>query len=81
MLGSPSGSDGKESAFSAGDLGSIPELGRFFGEGIATHSGTLVWRIQWAEETGGLQFIRPQRVGHDWATNIIYVYSGYTDNC
>ena len=29
----PSGSDGKESACHAGDLGSIPGLGRFPGEG------------------------------------------------
>ena len=33
MLGSPGGSGGKESACSAGDLGSIPGLGRFPGEG------------------------------------------------
>ena len=29
----PSGSDGKESAYNAGDLGSIPGLGRYPGEG------------------------------------------------
>ena len=29
----PGGSNGKESAYSAGDLGSIPGLGRFPGEG------------------------------------------------
>ena len=33
MEGFPGGSDGKESAFNAGDLGSIPGLGRFPGEG------------------------------------------------
>ena len=32
-LGSPSGSAGKESAFNAGDLGSIPGLERSAGEG------------------------------------------------
>ena len=32
LLGFPGGSDGKESACSAGDLGSIPRLGRFPGE-------------------------------------------------
>ena len=32
-LGFPGGSDGKETAFSAEDLGSIPALGRFPGEG------------------------------------------------
>ena len=29
----PGGSDGKESAYDAGDLGSIPGLGRSLGEG------------------------------------------------
>ena len=32
-MGFPGGSNGKESACSAGDLGSIPGLGRFPGEG------------------------------------------------
>ena len=32
-LGFPDGSDGKESAYNAGDLGSIPGLGRSPGEG------------------------------------------------
>ena len=33
FLGFPSGSDGKESAFNAGDPGLIPWLGRLPGEG------------------------------------------------
>ena len=33
MAGFPDGSTGKESAYSAGDLGSIPGLGRSSGEG------------------------------------------------
>ena len=33
VLGFPGGSDGKESTCNAGDLGLIPELGRFPGEG------------------------------------------------
>ena len=32
-MGFPGGSDGKESSCNAGDLGSIPGLGRFPGEG------------------------------------------------
>ena len=32
-MGCPGGSDGKESACNAGDLGSIPGLGRSLGEG------------------------------------------------
>ena len=27
----------------------------------------LAWRIPWTEESGGLQSIGSQRVGHDWA--------------
>ena len=34
-------------------------------EGMATHSSTLAWRIPWAEEPGGLQFIESHRVGHN----------------
>ena len=37
--------DSKESACSAGDLGSIPVSGRSSGEGNATHSSILAWRI------------------------------------
>ena len=39
--GFPGGSDGKESARNAGDLGFIPELGRSPGGGNATHSSIL----------------------------------------
>ena len=39
------GSDGKEFACSAGDLGSIPGLGKSPGGGHATHSSILAWRI------------------------------------
>ena len=43
----PGGLDGKESACNAGDLGLIPGLGRCAGEGngVATHSSLLAWRI------------------------------------
>ena len=33
-------------------------------EGMATHSSILNWRIPWTEESGGLQPIGLQRVGH-----------------
>ena len=36
-------------------------------EGMATHSSILAWRIPWAEESGGLQSMGLQKVGHDWA--------------
>jgi len=34
-------------------------------KGMATHSIILAWEIPWTEETGGLQSIGSQRVGHD----------------
>ena len=41
----PGGSDSKESAFNAGDLGLIPGMGRPPGGGHAIHSSILAWRI------------------------------------
>ena len=41
------GLTGKESACNAGDLGSIPGLGRSLEKGTATHSSVLAWRIPW----------------------------------
>ena len=64
-LGFPGGSDGKEPVCNAGDLGSIPGSGRSPGEGMATHSSILAWRIPWTEEFGGQQAIGPQRVKHN----------------
>ena len=61
----PCSSDNKESACSAGDLGSIPGSGRSSGEGMAIHSNILSWRIPRTEKPGGLQFVGSQRVGHD----------------
>ena len=43
----------QESAYNAGDLDTIPGLGRSPGE-MATHSGLLAWEIPWTEELGGL---------------------------
>ena len=34
-------------------------------EGMATCSSVLTWRIPWTEESGGLQSMGLQRVGHD----------------
>ena len=75
--GFPDGSDGKESAYNAGDPGSIPGSGRLPREGMAIHSSILAWRIPWIEEPGGLESMRSQRVRHDWATNIhTHTYTG-----
>ena len=32
-------------------------------EEMAHHSSILAWKIPWTEESGGLQFMGPQRVG------------------
>ena len=45
MVGFPGGSDSKESTCNAEDLGLIPGLGRSPGEGKATHSCILAWRV------------------------------------
>ena len=45
FLGFPCGSAGQDFAHNVGDLGSVPELGRSAGEGKATHSSILAWRI------------------------------------
>ena len=34
-------------------------------KGMATHSGILVWRIPWMEDSGELQSTGSQTVGHD----------------
>ena len=31
---------------------------------MATHSSILAWKIPWMEDTGGLQSMGSQRVGH-----------------
>ena len=34
-------------------------------EGMATHSSIIAWRIPWTEESGGLQSMGWQGVGHN----------------
>ena len=34
-------------------------------KGMATHCSILAWRIPWTEESGGLQSMGFQRLGHD----------------
>ena len=58
-------SAGKESACNAGGAGSIPGLGRFLEEGMATHSSILAWRTPWTEEPRGLKSMGLQRIRHD----------------
>ena len=63
--GFPAGSDGKESACNAGDLGSILGSRRSPGEGNDNPLSILAWRIPWTEEPSGLQSMGSQRVGHE----------------
>ena len=58
----------KNPPVNAGDIrnvGSIPGLEDPLEEGMATHSSILAWRSPWTEESGGLQSMGSQRVGHD----------------
>ena len=59
----PGGSDGKASAYNAGDPGSIPAWEDPLEKEMATHSSTLAWKIPWMEEHGRIQSMGSQRVG------------------
>ena len=61
----PGGSDGKTSAYSAGDPGSIPGSGRFSGEGNGNPLHFSCLENPWMKERGRLQSMGLQRVGHD----------------
>ena len=63
--GLPGGSDGKESACSAGDLGLISESEDHPEKEMATHSRIPAWGSICTEEPSGLQSTGLQRVGHD----------------
>ena len=56
-MGFLGGSDGKESTYNEGDLGSIPGEDPLEEE-MATHSGILAWRIPGTEKPD-----RPQSMG------------------
>ena len=64
FLGFPCGSAGKESAYNAGDFGSIPGLGRSLREGKG-------YRLQYSglQNSGlAIQSMALQTVGHNWAS-------------
>ena len=58
-------SDGKASAYNAGDPGSILGQEDPLEKEMATHSSIHAWKISWTKEPGGLQSMGSQRVGHD----------------
>ena len=57
ILGFPGGSVIKNPLANAPDVGSIPGSGRSPEKEMAAHASILAWRIHWAEEPGGLQFM------------------------
>ena len=63
----PDGSAGKESACNAGDLGSIPGLGRSPGVGNGNPLQYSCLENPWTEEPGRLQSTGSQRVRHDFS--------------
>ena len=68
LVGFPSGSDGKASVCNAGDLGSIPGLGRSPGEGNGSPLRYSCLENPMDQPT--LPSKGSQRVGHDWATSL-----------
>ena len=65
-------SDSKESTCNAGDLGSVPGLGRSPGEGngniplyLVSLYCILPGESHWTEKPGGLPSLESQRVRHD----------------
>ena len=71
----PGGSDGKESACSAGGLGSKSGSRKSPGERNDNPLSILAWRIPRTEDPDGLQSMRSQRVRYNWATNTPTLYS------
>ena len=67
LQGFPGGSDGKEFACNAWDLGSIPGMGRSSGK----RNGYPVCYscLENPHGPGGLQFTGSPRIRHKWATN------------
>ena len=61
----PGDSDDKESACSAGDQVQPLDWEDPLEKGMATHSNIFDWKIPWTEESGGLQSMGTQRIGHD----------------
>ena len=69
-MGFPDGSDSKESACNAGDLGLIPTLGREdpLDKRMAPHASILAWRISWTEKPGRLPWGYKESDTTEWLT-------------
>ena len=67
-LGLPAGNSGKEPACRCRrhkSCGFCPWVGKIPWKAMATYSRVLAWRIPWTEESGGVQSMGSQRIGHD----------------
>ena len=73
----PSGSDGKASAYNAGDLGSMPGWKDPLEKAMAPHSRTLAQKIPRTEETGRLESTGSRRVRHDLATSLSLTFASW----
>ena len=65
LWGFPWWLSGKEHACQFRKRGFKPWVRRLPGKEVATHSHVLAWKISWTEESGGLQFMRVERIRHD----------------
>ena len=65
ITGFPDGSVVKNPPTSAGDMGSIPGLGRSLEKKMATHSSILAWKTPWTEKPGRLQSMGSKKVGNN----------------
>ena len=72
-MGFPDGSDGKKSAFNAGDLGSIAGLVRCSGEGNGNPLQYSCLENSMNRGVWGATVHGGCRVGHDWLTKHIYI--------
>ena len=66
--GFPGGSVVKNLPANAGDVSSIPGLGRSPGKGNGNHSSIFAGIIPWTEELRKLQYMGLQRIRHDLVT-------------
>jgi len=64
----------KVSACNAGDLGSIPESGISQGEGMATCSSVLAWRIPWKRTLEGHSLWGCKELEMTEATEHMHIY-------
>ena len=61
-MGFPCDSVVRNPPANAGDVGSVPVLGRPLEKEMAAHSSTLSWEIPWTEEPAGLQPLELQEL-------------------